>query len=197
MITSMSSAKSFGFNDSEIFMHETVIAYYPEHIDDAAFERMTDAFRKNFNVAFTPLSELKQKSDESLKKDLGKYAPLAAVVMLIVIVGTAGAIAIQTLDEMKHYAVMYLCGMKWKRSVLINLCKVVILLTVSLLISGSIMSVLQSQNISAELGLSFGRTNLYASLALVGLTVICSVLLPLLLLRRSEPAEIMRRIKND
>ena len=197
MITSVSSAKGFGFNDSEIFMHETVIAYYPEHIDDAAYERMTDAFRKDPNMMLTPLSELKEKSDESLKEDLGKYVPLAAVIIIVVILGTAGAIAIQTLDEMKNYAVMYLCGMKWRRTVLVSLCKVLMLLLAAVLISVGAMMILHRQNISAELGLAFGSRNIYISLALAGVAVACSVILPVLLLRRSEPAEIMRRIKND
>ena len=197
MITSVSSAEALGFKDSEIFMHPNVIAYYPDPIDSAAFEEMTEAFRKNSNVMMTPLPELKQKSDESLKEDLGKYVPLAAVIIIVVILGTAGAIAIQTLDEMKNYAVMYLCGMKWRRTVLVSLCKVLMLLLAAVVISVGAMMILQKQNISAELGLAFGSRNTYISLALAGAAVACSVLLPVLLLRRSQPAEIMRRIKND
>ena len=197
MITCVSTAEALGFKDSEIFMHPNIIAYYPDHIDSAAFEEMTEAFRKNSNVMMTPLPELKQKSDESLKEDLGKYVPLAAVIMIVVVLGTAGAIAIQTLDEMKNYAVMYLCGMKWRRTVLVSLCKVLMLLLAAVVISVGAMMILQKQNISAELGLAFGSRNIYISLALSGAAVACSVILPVLLLRRSQPAEIMRRIKND
>ena len=197
MITSMSSAKGFGFNDSEIYMHETVIAYYTEEIDDRAFQRMTDNFRRDSNIIMTPLPELKERADKALKADLGKYMPLAVVVILIVVLGTAGAVAIQALDEMKNYAVMYLCGMKWRRTVIISLCKVLLMLAAAMLLNCGAMVILQSQNIAAELGLAFGKKNIYLSLALAAATVLSSVIVPMILLRRSEPAEIMRRIKND
>lgn len=198
MLTSVSAAESFGFEKSEMPMTSAAVVYYPDPIPEADYDRLTEKLHADgINVAYTKLSDLKAAAESNLKEDLGKYVPLGVVVMLIVILGTAGAIAIQTLDEMKNYAVMYLCGMKWRRTVLVNLCKVMILLTASLAVSAAVMSILQSQNIAAELGLSFGRTNLYVSLLLIALTLISSVLLPFILLRKSEPAELMRRIKND
>lgn len=198
MITSVSAAESFGFEKSEMPMTSSTIVYYPDPIPEADYDRLTDKLQADgMNVGYTKLSDLKAAAESDLKEDLGKYVPLAVVVILIVVLGTAGAIAIQTLDEMKHYAILYLCGMKRKEAVLINLCKVMILLTASLAVSAAVMSVLQSQNIAADLGLSFGRTNLYVSLLLIALTLISSVMLPFILLRKNEPAELMRRIKND
>lgn len=197
IIMDETTAARIGLVDEDYPVDFSLIMYFPEEIDEEVFERIQKGFDEDINVAYTPLSVLRQKADDSLAEDLGRYIPLGIVVMIIVLIGTAGAIAIQTLDEMKNFAVYYLCGLKWRETVLISLCKVLMLLAVAGLISGGGMILLQKTSLAASFGLAFNDTNMYISLALVGLTVLSSVALPFILLRRSEPAEIMRRIKND
>ena len=197
IITSVSQAERLGLSLGGIYRFSSAMVFFPDRIDTALFAEMENRLASVSGVSLLPVSEINKKAELALRDDYRKYVPLGAVITVIVLLGTAGSIAVQTLDEMKNYAVLYLCGMKWRRTVLISICKVVILLAISLLISGGAMAVLQEHSVSAQLGLVFGRSNLTASLLLALLTLLCSAAMPFVLLRRNEPAEVMRRIKND
>ena len=87
--------------------------------------------------------------------------------------------------------------MKWRRIMLISLCRILLLLTAAAIISGAAMILLQTGSIAAKLGMVFDRKNIYAAAGLAALTVCSSMVMPAVLLRRTSPAEAVRRIKND
>ncbi|SDB54009.1 hypothetical protein SAMN02910317_02797 [Ruminococcaceae bacterium FB2012] len=197
MITDQSTADNWGITKDDVGFSVCAIVYYSNPIDNAKLLEMENVLKDNINVSYTPISVLKEKADESLSEDVNKYTPLGIVMIIIVMIGTAGSVAIQTLDELKKYVIYYLCGIKWNRIILISFFRIIVLLLVSALICGTVFINVQSTSIASRFGLYFNETNLYISLALIGLIILSSLILPFILIKRSEPADLMRRIKND
>ena len=168
-----------------------------QEISEEQFEAEEKRLGTNENAACISLSALHERTENKLEDDRRRFVPLGLISAIVVLIGTAGAIAIQTLKEMKSYAVLYLCGMKWRRIVFISLFKVLIMLAAAGMVTGAVMFFLHSSNIAAGMGMAFNITNLYISLALAALTLFSSILLPFILLRKASPAETIRRIKND
>lgn len=197
LIMSSSTAQELKMSKDLLVKTNNSIVVFPNNTNSELLNSEEQRILDLGNVGIVPLSQIRERTENLLNYDYNRYIPLGLITIIVVMIGTAGAIAIQTLKEMKNYAVLYLCGMKWQRIIIISLCKVFIMLVVAFLISSSSMIIMQSTSIAARLGLYFNKTNLYISLALVGLILLSSLALPFILMRRSEPADLMRRIKND
>lgn len=195
LIISERTAEALGIPEDYLSSGAVFIAWFPEPLDDSEYEPLA-GFIESMGCA-VPLKEILRRTDKQLNDDVKRYAPLAVISVIVVIIGTAGAIAIQTLREMKRSAVLYLCGMKWRRIMLISLFRILLLLTAAAIISGAAMILLQTGSIAAKLGMVFDRKNIYAAAGLAALTVCSSMVMPAVLLRRTSPAEAVRRIKND
>lgn len=197
LIMSETTAKSVGIPDDSVFAADSIILYYSEDISEEQFMAEEGHLSESGKTSLIRLSTLREQTEKMLSDDYKRYIPLGIISAIVVLIGTAGAIAIQTLREMKSYAVLYLCGMKWHRIIYISLFKVIIMLAAAGTISGTAIFVLQTSSTAAKLGMVFNSINLYASLALAALTLFSSILLPFILLRKASPADTMRRIKND
>lgn len=197
MITDFSGAAKMGLTENDYSLQSGAIVYYPNGIDDETYNRVNKRIMGGIECAATDLGDLNAAVQKALREDRNKYMPLAALALLVMLIGTAGAIAVQALDEMKNYAVYYICGSKWHKLVQINLFKVLLLVMGALVINGAAMVILQTNSIAAKLGLAFGRTNFYASVLITIITVISSIVIPVILFRKNEPVEVMRRMKND
>ena len=196
VIMSRTKSEKLQIDERAMIGNFGAIAYYPDEIKPEEYDEMTKKLIEA-KMSVSRLSGIKEKADSMYAEDLKKYTPTVIVIILIVMMGTAGSAAIQTLREMKKYAVYYLCGLKMRRMILVDVSKTVMLLSSSLLLCGAVLSVLNTNTFSSKFGMVFNYNNLYVTLLLAALTLFSSILLPFILLRKASPVDTMRRIKND
>lgn len=141
----------------------------------------------------TNSTDMKARTEASLKAAYQKFVPLGLLVFLVALVGFVFHIALQTLSRTRTYVVYYLCGMDWKKIAALNAMMLLILLSSALLLCGGFVWVSVRTVISAQFGLLYQTNHLLVTIAMCMLCFLAALLVPCLMIHHQSPADLLRR----
>ena len=106
------------------------------------------------------LSKIKERTENSINDILKKFIPIAVCTFVVIMIGFMSSTAINTLQQMKNYGTMFLCGMNWNDCIKILFAYNALIMISSVSITSVIFGIFKLMNLSAYLGLSFGMNNI-------------------------------------
>lgn len=134
-----------------------------------------------------PLSERKENSQRYIASQLFVIAPIGIIVILLLLVAMLSFEILQTTQQMKNYAVFFICGMNWKKCALINLWHEVVLHTAAVILFAVIYFVIVVVLRYQYDLLAFHLSGVLIILGISLFNIFLSVLLPRIIIGKTKP----------
>ena len=138
------------------------------------------------------LSKIKERTENSINDILKKFIPIAVCTFVVIMIGFMSSTAINTLQQMKNYGTMFLCGMNWNDCIKILFAYNALIMISSISITSIIFGIFKLMNLSAYLGLSFGMNNIVITAIIIFITILLNLIILSAVVRRKTPVDIIR-----
>lgn len=162
---------------------------YIDSIDDETFLSLKDELRKDSYVV--KLEQAKRNTLQEIRETMVEYLPIIIPLFLIGFLGVVCISILNTLKYMRTFAIFFICGMRWKDSILICLSYIayIILGVLILCIPGYvwIKDLLDTGGIMAA-------NNYLFTLGALLAVMLLSLVTPFLLIRKEEPIKVLRKV---
>lgn len=141
---------------------------------------------------YLDISDVYKGTHDYLYNAIIKTVPLVIFGMLIIIIGLIGTVAINTRCQIRNYGVYFLCGARWKDSIRISITSNGIIMIFSIILSITAYLTGLLSGVKEKYGLVFGLNNIMVTVGIVVLLSGISALIPLFMLRKISPVEVIR-----
>lgn len=176
-------------------IQNNLLVDYKDDITDEEIEECRKFFNrigaKNF-VSYEEMDDLNYREIEVL---LMRFYPLAIASAILGLIAIISMAVIITKSELKTYSILYSIGMNWKSAVVINNIQVLISSVLAYIISASFYNIIKiikpDNSITFALGVD---QNLYCIIVAL-LIVLISSLAPLIMLDRTSPIDVYRKLE--
>lgn len=161
--------------------------------DDVSDETMEEYMRM-FSEGDS-FEELRNNTEVIVQRKLIVIAVVGIGALILVTLGNAYLVAIDTLASLKRYAVLYCCGMKWKNVIAISAVQTAGTGGLALLISitiGNIVRFLFGRNAFL---FSLGGWQILFCVVFVAYMTVISAVIPYFILRKNQPVSVLRDSK--
>lgn len=138
------------------------------------------------------LSKIKERTENSINDILKKFIPIAVCTFVVIMIGFMSSTAINTLQQMKNYGTMFLCGMNWNDCIKILFAYNALIMISSVSITSVIFGIFKLMNLSAYLGLSFGMNNIVITAIIILIIILLNLIILSAVVRRKTPVDIIR-----
>ena len=162
---------------------------YIDSIDDETFLSLKDELRKDSYVV--KLEQAKRNTLQEIRETMVKYLPIMIPLFLIGFLGVVCISILNTLKYMRNFAIFFICGMRWKDSILICLSYIayIILGVLILCIPGYVWL----KDLLDTGGIMAANNYLFTLGALLAVMLL-SLVTPFLLIRKEEPIKVLRKV---
>ena len=138
------------------------------------------------------LSKIKERTENSINDILKKFIPIAVCTFVVIMIGFMSSTAINTLQQMKNYGTMFLCGMNWNDCIKILFAYNALIMISSVSITSIIFGIFKLMNLSAYLGLSFGMNSIVITAIIIFIIILLNLIILSAVVRRKTPVDIIR-----
>ena len=138
------------------------------------------------------LSKIKERTENSINDILKKFIPIAICTFVVIMIGFMSSTAINTLQQMKNYGTLFLCGMNWNDCIKILFAYNALIMISSVSITSVIFGIFKLMNLSAYLGLSFGMNNIVITAIIILIIILLNLIILSAVVRRKTPVDIIR-----
>jgi hypothetical protein len=142
----------------------------------------------------TVIDDTKNINERSLKYINGemiKLMPLLICIFVLVAVSSVSLSALRAKKNLKLYGIYYVCGSKWNNCILINLINNTITSVAGILTALIAVNIIKIKGLLANTIFTFGGVQLLFVLAVILLNLLISMLMPIGIMRRNTPKEIL------
>lgn len=140
---------------------------------------------------FMDLPIFKQNSSDYITEEVNKLLPIFICIFLLTIIITISVNAITTYKEISNFALYYICGMRWKGTMLISLIHAVIQTIFAVFLAVISMIVCSFTNILAATVLEFHPLQIVVCFAMILVNLIFAFIMPFIIIRNNTPKEIL------
>ena len=141
------------------------------------------------------IEEFKKNSEDYVLKMQRRFMPAFIGVMFVVMIGIISASMIQTMSQMRQYGVFYLCGASRIKCILISIIGNLLTYIISSVIAVCILAVMYNSSLRISIGMIFKMNNIWTTVAVMGMLVVMSVIVPFIMLGVSSIKNIL--IQNE
>lgn len=159
---------------------------------DEEFESLMERINKTGRCV--DMSTVNSNSMRTVKKSLLFMAPIIIGVLLFVVITNICISSINAKKQLRSYGVYYVCGSRWRQCVLISVFSSLITVVIAALLSAAALIIGDKTGLLKETVISFGSWQLIACAAVILLYLITAIIMPLIIIGRTNPREIL---KND
>lgn len=139
------------------------------------------------------LSTVNKNSIDYVFEHLKNLSPIIAALLLMVVCSSISSSALTVRREMKSLAVFYITGLQWKHCSIISLIQALITWLFSLAASLIILAVIVFTDLGSDLYITFSWETCICVLAIAAFYILVSVLMPIFMLSRTTPKQILTR----
>lgn len=140
-----------------------------------------------------PLSTVNENSVEYVFEHLRNLLPIIAALLLMVVCSSISSSALTVRREMKSLAVFYITGLQWKHCSAISLIQALITWLFSLAASLIVFAVIVFTDLGSDLYITFSWETCACVLTIAAFYILVSVLMPLIMLSKTTPKQILTR----
>ncbi len=158
--------------------------------NDSIIEKYNEMSDFNFCL---PGEELVKNTNEYINETYIKMLPIIICVVIVVIIGLIGSIAINTRNQIYNYSVYFLCGCRWKDCIKISLANISIYMIVSVIISVIALYIMNLFNFNYLIGQVYELNNLLISVGILLFMILFSMILPMFIINGTSPVETIRK----
>lgn len=139
------------------------------------------------------LSTVNENSLVYIFEHLRNLLPIIITLLIMILCSSISSSALTVRREMKSFAVFYITGLQWKHCSMISLIQALIISLFSFAASLIIMNVLIFTGLGSNLYITFCWETFVCILTITAFYILTSVLMPLLMLSRTTPKQILTR----
>lgn len=139
------------------------------------------------------LSDVNKNSLSRIYSRLGDLLPIIIVLLIMIMVSGISSSALAARREMKSFAIFYITGLQWKHCGLISLIGSSILALLSVILSAAAILIIKSTAIGADITILFRWQTVLAAAAIIAFFILISMIMPMIMLSRTTPKQILTR----
>ena len=178
----------------------TALIKYPEGVSESQLDADKKELLRLGGIFTTDLKTIEEASIDYFLTQLSNYLPLLIVVLVLTFVSSISITALSTRQRLRDYTVYYICGSTWKSCALVNLFYSVIISLLALISSFAVYKLLPRlpSSFFADLPMTIAsdRWVVISVTVLIGLFILVSMIMPLIIIGRNTPKEILTG-RND
>lgn len=161
----------------------------PQEKIDSARQMLTDFNCQLSNI----LSTVNENSLTYIFEQLRNLLPIIIALLIMIGCSSISSSALTARRELKIFAVFYITGLQWKHCSILSLIQALIISLFSFAVSLIIMSVLVFTDLGSNLYIVFCWETCVCILATLDFYILMSVLMPLFMMSRTTPKQILTR----
>lgn len=167
-----------------------IMVKYKDNLSEEDYENaLNSTYALGSSVEF---SEIRENSLKEIKDQMTVLAPIIGGIILLVIVSVLSLSAVNTNKQLRNYAVYYICGSIWKQCAVINAVSIIISVLAGGLLSYICLKLAQNLKLLKDTVVTLGEWQILGCVAIVIITLIASLIMPLLIIGKSTPREILK-----
>lgn len=144
------------------------------------------------NCMVTDTASMEQNSEKILFNKLGGISVVFVVLLLITITSIICSGAVTFLYERRNYGIYFITGNNWKNTILLSLMNWLLVCLSAVLLSGVAFGAAIITGLAEKYTLSFTWVNAAIYLAIIAATLVTALAIPLHMLRKSQPVQILK-----
>ena len=113
--------------------------------------------------------------------------------MILTIVSSISSSALSVKERLKDYSIYYICGLRWRQCVFINMIESAVLAIISILISCALLVLLQFTALSDHVKIIWNPISVASLLCIVILYILLSMLMPIMIIGKNTPKQILTK----
>lgn len=169
-----------------------VFVTYSKNISDKILEDNNSTMKKMMTVNITPLNEMKENSMNYIFSQIYTIFPILICILILTLVSAVSVSALSTKNQLKNYAIYYICGLKWKQCAMINFYSSFISMIFSFIISIVLILITKLTGIMEETVIDLGIWQLIICILIIMFYIIISVILPISIIGKNTPNQILK-----
>lgn len=139
------------------------------------------------------LSVMEKNNWEYLNEQLYNLLPVIIVILILTFISSISNTALSTYRRLHDYAVYYINGLQWKHCIIINLIQSLIISIISAIIGLSSMLFVKFTPFSNNISIVWSSWSFVAVLALIAVYLCISMIMPIIIIGKSTPKQILTR----
>lgn len=169
-----------------------LLVTYPESPTAEEKKANDEFFGAYMSSARMEISEIKKNSFDYIFEDTRVLLPILLAVMILSCVSAMSVNALSTKRQIYNYTIYYICGLKWKKCVQINLVSSLYLVFLALLITILGVVIMGKAGLLANSVITLGGFQLLSCALVALLYVLLSIVLPLRIMSSNTPSQILQ-----
>lgn len=137
------------------------------------------------------MEEFRNNTTRYINEQLIKLIPLLICTVILVIVSSVSISALNAKKRIKYFGILYICGSQWKNCLVINLINSFITAFMSGIFTYAAINVLKITGMLKATVISMGLWQFIVCLVIVLLYILCSIIMPIGIMTRNTPKEIL------
>ena len=160
-----------------------------DNVSNERFKEL-ELYLRDYGRVFD-FEDFRENSLVYINGQLIKLVPMLICVIVLVIVSSVSASAVNIKKRLGDYGIYYLCGAKWNAYIKIDLVCDLMTAVMAAAIAVCISNVLTMSEFMGNTVISFGWLHLIGCVCIVILNILISLLIPGVIMRRNTPNEIL------
>ena len=176
-----------GFDSSQYWYSNRLI--FLDSSNDTSFMSLKDELSKYSYVV--KLEQAKTNTLQEVRRVMMEFLPIIIPLFLIGFLGVVCISILNTLKYMRNFAIFFICGMRWKDSILICLSYIAYIISGVLILC--IPGYVWLKDLLDTGGIMAANNYLFTLGALLAVMLL-SLVTPFLLIRKEEPIKVLRKV---
>ena len=136
------------------------------------------------------ISEIRQNSFAYIKEQLYVLLPIALCIFVLTLITTVSVISISVNSQLRTYAILYICGARWRQCAFISFVYSLIISLVSCILGAAALIVITHRT---QTVIKYGRYEILSAFLVLMIFLVFSALIPHLILHGNRPKEILKK----
>lgn len=173
-------------------LNGSLVVTYSNDISGEKIENNNSIIEKMMAINVVPLTDIKENSLDYIFFELYKLLPIYICVFIFSVVGLISISALAAKQQMKTYAIYYICGLEWKKCAIINCWSSVICVSISLLVCDFFIGAMRLFGFWEDTVVNISPYQMLACLLIGVLYIVISIVIPLKLIGNSSANNVLK-----
>ncbi len=187
------SKNDFERNFDNCLEKSRMLVKYKNDISDEELKNNRTYYEQHGAVIISDFEKLRDESKRYINSKTADVIPLAFGCLILTGISLAGVVMIDTRNRMREYAIYFMCGMKWTSCGLISAAGAGINAVLGFCLAVITGLAVRGAAGSEKLAFEFGICQIAVCGAIFMYVILISMLIPLHMMRKNTPAEVLRR----
>lgn len=180
------NAGTFTVLDGSLFVS------YKENVAKELVEENNSRINSAHTRYFYTAEEIKKNSLDYIFSQLYDLMPICICILILTLVGAASTSALSAKQQLKNYAVFYICGLKWKQCAYVNFFSALVSVLASFVLSLIAIFSAKALGILGETVIDFGIWQMLGCTAVMAVYILLSIILPISIVGKNTPNQILK-----